>query len=114
MATAETLATGAPAPQRAQQPPKPGARPSKPQDPPQPDEAGEEGTADAPALQWFRVLKDTEVPSQSGRYILKKGKVLSNKGYDMQTLRDAGVELEPAEEPAWHKRLQATGKSLAR
>jgi len=63
---------------------------------------------------WFRVLEDCEVPSQSGRFILKRGKILSTKEYDPEKLKDAGVKLEPAEEPAWHRKLQATGRSLAR
>jgi hypothetical protein len=110
MATAETLNVGTPVPQQQAKAAPKGAKA------PQAREAEDEGPpAGRPTeIQWFRVMEDCEVPNRTGKYMLKRGKVLSTKEYSLQELKDGGVKLEETTEPAWHRKLQETGRSFAR
>lgn len=58
--------------------------------------------ATAPALQsqepLFQVGADIQVPRPGGTYLLRAGKVISGKHYDLEYLRSIGVQLTPAEQ----------------
>lgn len=121
MATAETLnvAGTPPAPTAPQKSPgKPGKAQAGREEPEAQEVRDKSGhllnAGRETEIQWFRVTKDVEVPNRTGKFMLKRGKVLSTKEYSLQELKDAGVELEACEEPAWHRRLQKTGESFAR
>ena len=67
------------------------------------------------AVKWARVKNTTKIPGPGGSNItMQKGKQVSNQGYDFDVLKNAGVELEPCEAPAWWITMQKTGGSLAR
>lgn len=60
-------------------------------------------TADAPPLpkpnklpqrKQYRVTEDREVPRGASSFILRKGKIVTELGYDLDALRAAGVKLE--------------------
>ena len=48
----------------------------------------------------YRVLETIDVPHKSGTFCLKKGKVISNKGYHIDHLKRIGAKLEPLEASA--------------
>lgn len=112
MATAETLNVGPPAPQKQapEQPRKGKAQQARGEE----EDEGQKGAGRPADVQWFRVMEDCEVPNRTGKYMLKRGKVLSTKEFNLQELKDAGVKLEDSPEPAWHRKLQETGRSFAR
>jgi hypothetical protein len=79
------------------------------------DAQGDDAARAAPASSgWWMVQEDVEVPKSGGKFMLRKGKVISEKSYDVQALEDAGVKLKPAPEPAWARRLREDGVHLAR
>ncbi len=45
---------------------------------------------------FYRVVETHEVPHGGGSYLLKKGKVISSKGYHIDHLKRIGVKLEEA------------------
>lgn len=68
----------------------------------------------AKAVKWARVDTTIKIPGPGGGSItMQKGKVVSNQGYNFDTLKNAGVELTPCEAPPWWVTMQKTGASLA-
>lgn len=63
---------------------------------------------------WWMVQEDIEVPKSGGKFLLHKGKVITEKSYDIQGLIDAGAKLKPASEPGWARRLREDGSHQAR
>jgi hypothetical protein len=108
MAQAETLNVGAPESQKQPPEPQKGAKPPKAK------EEGPRPGGRAAEIQWFRVTEDCEVPNRTGKFMMKRGKIFSTKEFSLGELKDAGVKMEETTEPAWHKKLQETGRSFAR
>ncbi len=85
-------------------------------------EAKEIAEAEEPALskaaqdvKWGRVKTTITIPGPAGGTIrLQKGKVVSSQGYNFDTLKNGGVDLEECDPPAWWLTLQKGGGSLAR
>lgn len=83
---------------------------------------GKHGGGKAPAdpngpykgVQWYRVTETAVVPSGGGQIKMSKGKQISTQSYDIEALVNAGVSMDKCPPPAWWKRTQDTGKSLAR
>lgn len=69
----------------------------------------------AQEVKWGRVKTTITIPGPAGGTIrLQKGKVVSSQGYNFDTLKNGGVDLEPCDAPPWWVTLQKGGGSLAR
>lgn len=58
--------------------------------------AKEDAKPEAPTEEFFVVQADTPVPRGGAPFILRKGKRISSRGYDIPYLRKLGVPLQPA------------------
>lgn len=59
-----------------------------------PEQAAQEAAPAAPVERLFRVLRDFEVPQGASSYLLRGGKTISSRHYNIDQLRSIGAPLE--------------------
>lgn len=120
---AEKLMTpGAPAQNEAPDASPAAQAPRSPAGPRTPGKNGNAPQAAAPAAEgpsqaesgWYMVDEDIEVPRGGGKYMLRKGKPISAKNYDVEQLVNLGAKLRPIAEPSWSRNLRESGQHLAK
>jgi hypothetical protein len=63
--------------------------------------------APAAEMKWYRVKSESKrIPRPHGDYQLNRGKVINSANFDIQLIKNLGVELEDVPEPGWHAAKQ--------
>lgn len=63
--------------------------------------------APASEQKWYRVMSASQrIPRSQGDYQLNRGKVICSANYDIDLIKNLGVELLVVDEPGWHKAAQ--------